>query len=60
MITDPAVTHVPALVDRNGEVVPLTLLPITAERAGQLLPEVIEISRMVERYRGYLESGLTE
>ena len=60
MITDPAFTHVPALVDRNCEVVPLTLLPITAERAGQLLPEVIELSRMVARYRGYLESVLTE
>lgn len=59
-MTIDATPHVPALVDSNGEVVPLALGPVSADRAGELLPQIIELSRLVARYRGFLEGVLTE
>lgn len=50
----------PSLIDANGEIVALALEPISAERAGALLPQVIELSRTVARYRGFLEQVLTD
>lgn len=47
-------------VDSNGELVPLDIAPISVERAGELLPQVVELSRAVARYRGFLESVLTD
>jgi len=44
----------PVLVTTDGEVMVLELLPISADDAGLLLPQVRAVLQQVRRYEGYL------
>ena len=44
----------PSLLTKDGEVVELELLPISADDAGLLLPQVRAVLQQVRRYEGYL------
>ena len=53
MTADP-LTVQPALLTKDGEVIELELLPISADDAGLLLPQVRAVLQQVRRYEGYL------
>ena len=44
----------PSLLTKDGEVMELELLPISADDAGLLLPQVRAVLKQVLRYEGYL------
>jgi hypothetical protein len=60
MTTEIAAPLAPRLLTPDGEIISLELGAITADDAGTLLPQIIDFSRRVARYRGFLEQVVTD